>query len=585
MFGPFAQYARPYRRRIALGALAITAAQAASAAIPLRLRDAVDFLGQASPGGDLLAGIRAYVAGIVGLAGVVALGSYAMRRLLGTASTRVEYDIRTAYFAHLLSLPLSYYQSHRTGDLMARATNDLNAVRIFFTYGMRGIVETTLIFTFSIALMLAIDWRLTLIVLVPLPLMSLFIIRMAALVHTRFKAIQEYFGQISNFIQENLSGIRVVKAYVQAAPQTAAFGELNEEYLERNRHLIRTRAVYRPLSFLIASLGLGLNLWLGGRAVVAGSISMGDFVAFNAYLTLLIRPISYMGWVIDRFQRSLVAMRRINEVLDVAPEIADRAAARPAPEARPEGLMGEIELRDVTVRYGGRPALERVSLRLPAGSTLGITGRVGSGKTTLGRLVPRLIEASEGQVLIDGRPVEAWPLAELRRGIGYVSQMPFLFSDSVAANVAYGAPDASLAQVEEAMTQAQLLDEATAFEGGLDTVVGERGVTLSGGQKQRATLARAVLRQPRILVLDDTLSAVDTHTEEAVLAHLRQIMAGRTTLVVAQRISTLRHADHIIVLEDGAIAEQGTHAQLIAGGGFYAGLHERQLLTAELEAL
>ena len=582
MFGPFATYARPYRRRMVLGALAIAVAQAASAAIPMRLRGAVDFLETAAPSPGLLQGIRTYVYGIVALAVVVAGGSYAMRRLLGTASTRIEYDIRTAYFAHLLSLPLSYYQTQRTGDLMSRATNDLNAVRIFFTYGIRGIVETTLIFAFSIALMLTIDWRLTLIVLIPLPLMGLFIIRMAALVHSRFKAIQEFFGQISNFIQENLSGIRVVKAYVQAGAQVTAFEALNEEYLERNRHLIRTRAVYRPLSFLIASLGLGLNLWFGGRAVIAGGLTMGDFVAFNAYLTLLIRPISYMGWVIDRFQRSLVAMRRINEVLDVASDIAD-ASSRQGREQ--SAMVGEIELRRVTVTYGDLPALRQVDLRIPAGSTLGVIGRVGSGKTTLARLIPRLIEADEGLVLIDGRPVAAWPLEELRSGIGYVSQMPFLFSDSVAANVAYGAPDAPRQEVQRAVEQARLLGEVADFDGGLDTVVGERGATLSGGQKQRATLARAILQQPRILILDDALSAVDTHTEEAILGHLRQIMAGRTTLLVAQRISTLRHADHIIVLDDGAIAEQGSHDELVALGGFYAGLYERQQLAAELEAL
>ena len=591
MFGPFTEYARPYVKRILLGLLAIGIAQAAANSIPLFIREAVDALqlrATAAAGlaqvdrQEILGVVESASLRIVAFALVVALGGYIMRRLLGSASTRIEYDIRTAYFAHLLRLPLSYYQTHRTGDLMARATNDLNSVRIFFTYGVRGIVESILTLIFSIALMCYIDWQLALIVLLPTPLFSLFIIRMAALVHSRFKAIQEFFGQISNFVQESLSGIRVIKSYVQAPAQNEAFDELNQSYLEKNHHLIRTRAVYRPLSFLIASFGLGLNLWIGGRAVIHGTLSMGDFVAFNAYLTLFIRPIMYMGWVIDRFQRALVAMRRINEVMEVEPEIRDQVT-RAASDRRQ--VAGHIQFCNLTFAYDGIPVLRNIDLEIPIGSTLGIIGRVGSGKTTLARLVPRLIQAGAGELLIDGVPVENFPLEELRASIGYVSQGPFLFSNTIAANVAYGVESASQEQILVASEQAQLKKEVEEFDHGFQTLIGERGVTLSGGQKQRATLARALIRRPRILILDDSLSAVDTHTEEAILGYLRQIMKESTTLIIAHRISSLRDADRIVVLDEGSIAEIGTHQQLVELGGFYADLFRRQQLAAELETL
>ena len=578
LFGPFARYADRYRRRIFWGVACIALAQAAGQYIPMLLKAAIDAL---EAGGDGRSeAIARQVGYIVGLAAIVGLGGYSMRRLLGSASTRIEYDIRTSYFAHLLSMPLSYYQTQRTGDLMSRATNDLNSVRIFFTYGVRGIVESALGFVLTIGWMCYLDWRLTLIVLLPVPLFLLFLTRMATLVHNRFKAIQEFFGQMSNYVQENMAGIRVVKAYVQGPAQEEGFGRLNTEYLEKNRGLVLTRATYRPLTHMIGAVCLGLNLWFGGKAVIEGTMSLGVFVAFNAYLTQLIRPIMYTGWVIDRFQRALVAMRRINEVMDVKPAIADRAPAEGTP-----AVEGALRFRGLDFAYDDAPVLRGINLDIPAGSTVGIMGRVGAGKTTLARLVPRLIEAGEGQLLLDGRPVEDWPLDRLRDAIGYVSQNPFLFSNTVAANLGYGVDDPAPDEILQAAEEAQVRQDIEGFEQGFDTLIGERGVTLSGGQKQRSTLARALMRRPRILILDDALSAVDTHTEEAILGHLRRVMRGRTTLIIAHRVSTLRDCDRIIVLDGGRIAEEGTHDQLVRQGGFYADLHARQQLAAELEAL
>jgi len=565
-----------------LGVAAITCSQVGNTLIPVQIGAAVDSL--TAEGDGALALVHGQVLRVLALALVVAIGGYVMRRLMGVASTWIEYDIRTAYFAHLLAQPLSFYQEHRTGDLMARATNDLTQVRVFFTYGLRGIAEMVLIFVFSVAMMCRIDWQITLLVLTPLPLMSLFIVRMAAIVHTRFRAIQDLFGDMSNFIQENLSGIRVIKAYVQGPAQTRIFDGLNQEYLERNVDLIHTHAIYRPLSYLIASIGLGMNLWLGGKAVVAGTLTIGDFVALNAYLTLLIRPVSYVGWVIDRSQRALVAMRRINEVLSIDPRISDRTLPTTA-AILPHQVAGRLQFQGIGFVYDGEAALQGVDLDVPAGTTLGIIGRVGSGKTTLARLIPRLIEPTAGRILLDGVPLDEWPLARLREAIGYVAQTPFLFSDAMDANIGYGVDGASESQIQQAAEEAQVRADIEAFEEGFATVIGERGVTLSGGQKQRTTLARALLRRPEILILDDSLSAVDTHTEEAILGHLRRIMGQRTTILISHRISTLRGADHIIVLDDGLVVERGTHADLVAHNGVYADLAHRQQLAHELERM
>ena len=588
MTGPFSRYTAPYGKRMFLGAAAIAVSQVAAACIPMLLSAAVDSLAAegASPE-ELLRGVRGYLLQMFLLALVVAAGGYSMRRLLGTMSTRIEYDIRRFYFAHLLRMPLSFFQRHRTGDLMARATNDLQAVSVFFTYGLRSLIELVLILAFSLAMMGVIHWQLTLIVLVPLPVLCLVTVRMSSLVHNRFRSIQDCFGDISNLVQESLAGIRVVKSFVLGGPRIEAFDRLNSEYLAHNHRYIRARALFRPLSLTIASFGLGLNLLFGGREVIAGTLSIGDFVAFNAYLTLLIRPISYSGWVIDRLQRALVAIRRIDEILSHEPEIAGESPASGRSRAAPATatMAGAVHWHGVHFAYDGQPVLNDIELYLPAGRTLGVIGRVGAGKSTLARLPPRLIEPQRGAVTIDGKSVQEWPLEELRRSIGYVSQQPFLFSTSVAGNIAYGVESATDPQIREAATRSLLDRDIEELEEGLATVVGERGVTLSGGQKQRCTLARALLREPRILILDDALSAVDTQTEEAILGYLREAMKGRTTIVIAHRISTLRHADLIVTLDDGRIVETGDHESLVRAGGLYSELHERQQLSAELESL
>ena len=581
MYGPFAVFIQPYKRLMLLGILALGVAQASGAVIPLQIKEAINSIDAPSLIGlELDSLLKTYLMHIAGLALLAAVSRYIMRRLLGYSSNRIEYDIRTHYFSHLLKLPLSYYQKHHTGDLMSRATNDLVSVHVFFTYGLRSLVDASLTLVVSLCLMFTISWKLTLIVLAPLPLLSMCVLRMSPLVHHRFKEIQEFFGQMSNFIQENLSGIRVIKAYVQGPTQVASFDELNQTYLRKNQRLIRTRAVYHPVFFLMASIGLGLTLWFGGRAVAGGTMNIGEFVAFNAYLTLLIRPFSWAGWMIDRTQRAIVAMRRINEVVEVEPEIEDGEDLVVGRQ-----LTGHISLRNLTFSYEDKPVLQGINLDIPAGSTLGLIGKVGSGKTTLARLIPRLIESVPGQVLVDGVSVEQWPMDALREAIGYVSQVPFLFSDSIAANISYGVGQISQEKIQWAAQLAHIAEEIEELDDGFQTVIGERGVTLSGGQKQRTTLARALARSPRILILDDALSGVDTHTEEIILGHLREIMKGRTTIIIAHRISTLRDADHIVVLDEGSVIEQGNHDQLVRRNGVYGELYQQQQLAAELERL
>ena len=516
---------------------------------------------------------------LLAVAGFKGIFQFLTRWIVIGVSREIEFDLRNDLFRHLEGLSYSFYQRTRTGDIMARATNDLNAVRMLLGPAIMYSANTIVFTAGALAFMLSISPRLTLYAFLPLPILSIVVQYFGRRIHERFERIQAMFSEISARAQENFSGVRVVRAYVQEDAETAEFEKSNREYIARSLKLVRLMGMLWPTLETMLGLAIVLVLWLGGREVLQGRIDVGGFVAFNTYMVQLTWPIIALGWVINIFQRGTASLGRIHQLMQERAEITDApdVVAKPGSE-----LRGDIEFRNLNFSYNGTPVLHDINLRIPAGTSLAIVGPTGSGKTTLVALIPRVYDTVPGSVLIDGRPVRDYALADLRRNIGFVPQETFLFSETIRENIAFGVQNAKDEEVRWAADAANIAVDIESFPDQYKTLVGERGITLSGGQKQRTAIARALIRNPKILVLDDALSSVDTHTEDKILNHLREVMQGRTTVFISHRVSTVRNADRIAVLHGGHIVELGTHDELLALSGYYTDLYNKQLLEEEL---
>jgi len=570
-------YLGRYKRGLALGLGALLMKDVLGAVLPLILKNGVDSLTR----GFQIRLVLQLAAFLIAVSLVKGVFQYWMRVIIIGISRDIEYDLRNDLFGHLVELSQDFYARFRTGDIMARSTNDLNAVRMMLGPGVMYCTETLMTLILSVAVMLHTDIRLSLISLIPAPIVSIAVVLFGRRIHTRFERIQGMFSDISSRVQENLAGVRVVRAYAQENAEVEQFERLNRDYIRENIGLARIQGMFMPMLQALIGIAFLLVLWAGGRQLMAGRISLGSFVMFNTYMGMLIWPMIALGWVVNLMQRGTASLNRINQILHERPGIAS-----PSPAVVPVNTSSDdIRFRDVVMSFGGRDAIAGVTLTIRAGETIAIVGHTGSGKTTLVSLIPRLFDPTTGSVLLGKADVKELDVEALRRDIGFVPQETFLFGATLAQNIAWGAPDATPDQIYRAAEIAGLASDIETFPDGLNTVIGERGLTLSGGQKQRTAIARAIVRNPSILILDDALSSVDTVTEEKILSGLADVMRNRTTILISHRVSTVKNAHRIVVLSHGKIVETGTHSELQERGGYYAELYQKQLLEEELEAI
>jgi ATP-binding cassette, subfamily B, multidrug efflux pump len=569
-------YLWKYRRGMALGMGSLLLTDLTKAALPLAIRAGIDSLMK----GFRLSLVFEFAALVVAISIVRGIFQYWMRVILIGISRDIEYDLRNDLFSHIVTLSQDFYAKYRTGDIMARATNDLNAVRMMLGPGIMYFTETFFTALFLVAVMGYADWRLTLFCLIPAPLISVAVILFGRRIHDRFEIIQKMFSDISSRVQENLSGVRVIRAYAQENAEIRKFELLNQDYVAENIRLARLSAFFMPLLQALIGCGFLVVLLAGGYQLLAHRISLGSFVMFNTYMGILIWPMIALGWVVNLMQRGTASWSRIMELMHEKPSIQRRNSLSPS-----YSFLGGLRFAAVEMKYPAGYALRNITLDIPAGATVAIVGHTGSGKSTLVSLIPRLLDPTRGAVFLDGQDLRDLDPEWLRRQIGFVPQETFLFSATLAENIAWGVEHASPDEIARAAELAGLAPDIASFPDGYGTMIGERGITLSGGQKQRVAIARAILRNPKILILDDALSSVDTLTEERILTGLAAMMRGRTTILISHRVSTVQNASQIFVIEHGEVAEQGTHAELIQNGGYYADLYQKQLLEEELEAI